>query len=73
MAKSDDDAMAEAKARLERRGVPYKCPSSHQIKIGDVNFYPSTGTIFIDGERAKRRETGLSALERLLKKRALIR
>lgn len=42
--------------------LPITRPNEHQIKIGDLNFYPSTGTILRDGERQKEPVRGAQAL-----------
>jgi hypothetical protein len=33
-------------------------PTEHQLKIGDANYYAGRGTVFVDGEIARRDETG---------------
>lgn len=38
----------------------------HHIKIGPINFYPATGTIYFDDEPKARPERGLDALKELL-------
>jgi hypothetical protein len=65
--------MAEALAWLRTRGLRVKQPTPFQIKVADVSYYPERGTIFVDGEKRRRPETGLAALEKLLINRRLIR
>jgi hypothetical protein len=68
-----DPAMTEALRWALKRGLRVNRPTPFQIKIDDVSYYPGKGTIFVDGETRRRRETGLDALERLLIKKRLIR
>ncbi|HWA17718.1 MAG TPA: hypothetical protein VG757_01865 [Devosia sp.] len=35
---------------FDRKGIEIKRVSPHQLKSGKVNFWPSTGTIVIDGQ-----------------------
>ena len=66
MPKQPKNTMAAAEAWLRRLGFGYERPSPHQLKVGKVNFYPSTGTIQVDGEPARRPETGLPEFQRLI-------
>lgn len=47
---------------LEALGVSFRLTSPSHIKIGKVNFWPSTGKIFIDGTPGALKERGLAAL-----------
>lgn len=59
-------AMVDARSWLAEQGVRYQfLPPSH-IKIGVINFWPTTGTITIDGAGPKRAAKGLAGLETLL-------
>lgn len=62
-------AMALARERLEVEGFPYRQPSIFQLKIGEVNYYPSTGTITLDGHVGSDVGKGLDKLIILLRKR----
>jgi hypothetical protein len=66
MDRAEGAAIAAAEAWLRARGVPYRRPSPHHLKVGSVNFYPGKGTIFVDREAARRREIGLSGLQQVL-------
>lgn len=63
---SSANAMATAKHWLESHGVQYRQMTVHHLKIGAVNFYPSTGTITIDGEMMRYPARGLDALKTVL-------
>ena len=52
-------------AWLKSHGVNYILPTKHQIKIGDWNFYPSTGKIYCDGHPTEA-ERGADAMIRIL-------
>jgi hypothetical protein len=43
-------AMREAVAWLRGHGVRFDQPSDHHLKIGRVNFWPTTGKIMADGD-----------------------
>ncbi len=61
-----DRLMADARAHLDALGVSYICPSSFQLKIGSVSYYPTTGRVHVDGEPGARPGTGLAALGAVL-------
>ncbi len=61
-----DRLMADARAHLDALGVSYTCPSSFQLKIGSVSYYPTTGRVHVDGEPGARPGTGLAALGTVL-------
>lgn len=60
------NAMKEAMAWLDERGVAYLLLPPYQIKIGMINFWPSKGTITVDGELQRRSAKGLVGLESVL-------
>lgn len=60
------DPFVSAKQWLDLQGVPYRQLTAHHLKIGVINFYPSTGTITVDGETTKRPDKGLVALKAIL-------
>lgn len=60
--------MEEAMSRLNQEGIIPTRPTDHLIKIGEVNFYPGKGTIYLDGDDGKLKEKGLDALINLLNK-----
>jgi len=63
----NQEAGNEAMEMLDEIGVLYRVVSDHQIKIGRcISYYPSKGSIFIDGERGARAEKGLAALRDLV-------
>ena len=57
---------------LLKRGHRVTRPSPHQVKIGPINYYPSTGTITTD-PRNRRLGKGFAALLRLLREVATLR
>lgn len=60
------NAMKDAMAWLDERGVVYLHLPPHQIKIGMINFWPGKGTITVDGEQQRRDGKGLAGLESVL-------
>jgi hypothetical protein len=60
-----------AEAWLRTRDIPYWV-QDFQLKIGRVNFYPTTGVILLDGELHKRDQIGLGALETVLREEGLL-
>lgn len=61
--------VASAIDRLAREGFRARQMDMHHVKIGEVNFYPSTGTITIDGIGRYKEGKGLDALIPLLLER----
>ena len=60
-------AMAEAEAKLVELGLVPERPARTQLKVGPVSYYPSTGTVFVDGEDGRRSGAGLGVLEAVLR------
>lgn len=57
-------------ADLGRKGIGFKVHmSGQQIKCGSVNFYPSTGSIFIDGGGKALPQKGYEAFVAVIKER----
>jgi len=65
------NAMKDAMAWLDERRIAYLHLPPHQIKIGMINFWPSKGTITVDGEQQRRDAKGLGGLQTMLKENAL--
>jgi len=65
----DDPAIQRAIERLLVEGIDVRRPRHpSQLKVArHVSYYPTTGKIFVDGETAARKETGLQALLDLLR------
>lgn len=61
----DEPCVRAAIQALTERNIRFTRPSSTHIKVGDFNFYPTTGTINRDGER-KSPQRGLEAFLALL-------
>jgi hypothetical protein len=61
-----------AEAWLRARNVPFARVQPFQLKIGRVNFYPTTGVVVLDGEPRKRQQTGFTALEVALRETGLL-
>lgn len=59
---NDTDEMREAIEALNADGVRFSRPTQYQLKIGDLSFYPGTGSIFRDGEGKGWEQHGLGAL-----------
>lgn len=60
-------SMEAAKEWLDARNVRYVQKTVYQLKMGIVNFYPTTGTITIDGEPPYA-DKGLQALSEALER-----
>jgi hypothetical protein len=60
------DPMTTARQWLDERHVAYRQTSEYQLKIGHINYYPSRGSIILDGQKTKHPGTGLDALAKLL-------
>jgi hypothetical protein len=61
----DSLEMRAAVDQLQSQGVRFIRPTPFQLKIGDINFYPDTGTILLDGGKALE-ERGLPALLQII-------
>jgi hypothetical protein len=61
--------MVEAIHWLQGSGVYFVRTSKHQLKIGDLNFWPVKGTLMFDG-RARETVKGIKGLAELLSKRS---
>lgn len=59
---SDSAKFDAANDMLEQLCVCYWRVSRSQLKIGDINFYPNTGTITFDGIAKACKAKGLDAL-----------
>ena len=59
-ARARQSKMEFAEAFLRARNVLFTKPDASHLKIGPLNFYPTTGTIFVDQEPRNR-----PALQRL--------
>ncbi len=46
----DGPEMQEAVKAVSGLGIPFRRTSLHQLKSGNVNFWPSTGKITVDRE-----------------------
>ena len=66
--RDDEDFIRELIWELIRRKRYVRRESKHHIKVRQVNYWPSTGTITIDGE-GRHPEKGEQALLTLLDKR----
>lgn len=51
-------SMEDAKNMLIRNKIPFKHLGEHHLKFDNINFYPSSGTITVDGV-GKVLETGI--------------
>lgn len=55
------------KEGYENAGIRSELKTVHQIKVHDLNFYPTKGIIFRDGDPGALEQEGLDAFIRLLK------
>lgn len=65
-------SLKEIEDTLKSWRVEYKVKNSNHIKIGVVNYYPSTGTCYIDGMGASFKNRGLNFLKELLRKERIL-
>lgn len=64
----DTPEMARAIEWLRRNRIPISRPSNIQLKIGRLNFYAASGTIYFDGGGARETERGLAGLKTVLER-----
>jgi hypothetical protein len=62
----NSDPMTTTRHWLDQLNIPYRQTSEYQLKIGHINYYPSRGSIILDGQKTKHPGTGLDALAILL-------
>ena len=60
------ESLIQATEWLDAKGVYYRHLPPSQLKIGPINYWPSTGTITVDNETGKRPYLGLQGLELVL-------
>jgi hypothetical protein len=65
---TDNAEMRAAINWLEKQGHFVRRPTPWQLKVGCINFYPHTGTIFCDGDSESLPHRGLAALQELLER-----
>ena len=74
MTHKPDPHFTKAEAWLRDRNISSRRTSRYQLKIGRrVSFYPNKGTILVDREEGARPNTGLGALEEVLREHGYIR
>lgn len=61
------ESLIQATDWLDAQGVYYRHLPPLQLKIGPINYWPSTGTITVDNEPGKRIDRGLKGLEVVLR------
>ena len=61
------ESLIQATEWLDAKGVYYRHLPPSQLKIGPINYWPSTGTITVDNETGKRPYLGLQGLELVLR------
>ena len=57
------ESLIQAAEWLDAKGVYYRHLPPSQLKIGPINYWPSTGTITVDNETGKRPYLGLQGLD----------
>lgn len=67
------DLMQKCCKQLNEWGVHYLVKSQFHVRIGSVNFYPTKGTIYVDGCVAKYKKKGLDFLKEVLKKEGYLK
>lgn len=68
MNQDQEDKMHEARAYLDDERVRYTQPSEHHLKVGPYNFWPNSGTIYLDGAKSKEPERGLQRFVEIIRK-----
>lgn len=59
--------MRKAASMLKANGVRFQIKTVHHIKVGELNFYPTRGTIFRDGDAGALKQNGLEAFVKLVR------
>jgi hypothetical protein len=54
--------------RLNAEHIRHEQTTDYQLKVGPYNFYPGTGTIFLDGASDRQPERGLENFLLLIRK-----
>ena len=73
MTHKPDPTFAAAEAWLRERRISSRRTSRYQLKIGPtISYYPRKGTIFVDREDTARPDTGLRALEVVLREQGYL-
>lgn len=57
----------KAASVLKANGVRFQIKTVHHIKVGELNFYPTRGTIFRDGDAGALQQNGLDAFLKLVR------
>ncbi|MFL5286598.1 MAG: hypothetical protein ACJ8AW_37900 [Rhodopila sp.] len=67
-------ATVEAKRFLSQHGIRYDEPNQGHLKIGrSINYWPTSGKMFIDATSGSRVDRGVSALEAVLREQGYLR
>jgi hypothetical protein len=66
------EKLEEVTRILDEYGVYYEMKSKFHVKIGDVNYFPGKGIIYIDNDFGKLEETGIEALKQVLREYEVI-
>src|ERR1051325_3671447 len=61
-------AMYDAMTRLRTAGITFARCSEHQLKVGEWNFYPNTGSLYAD-DQPPLKERGIETLLQVLSRR----
>lgn len=54
---------------LDNLGILYQKPTPYQIKVRNINYYPSSGKITIDGDNGPSKRRGFSEFKKLALRR----
>jgi hypothetical protein len=68
-AADDPPLVRKAIEWLTREGIPFERPGTYQLKCGPFNFYPTRGTIILDGHTKRLPQRGLDSFIALLRQR----
>lgn len=66
--KKNSISLKKACAELDKLKVKYHIKNSNHIRVGNINFYLSTGTCYIDGAGGAYKGKGVEFLKELIRK-----
>lgn len=68
ISKKKGSSLNDVEIELKKLKINYEVKNKNHIKIGPVNYYPSTGTVYIDGMEGRFKQKGFKFLQQVLKK-----
>lgn len=68
ISKNKGSSLSDVESELRRMKIQYEVKNKNHVKIGPVNYYPSTGTVYVDGMEARFKQKGFEFLKQVLKR-----